>query len=298
MFLSEFKEKWADVDGVRTRYFDEGQGAPIVFIHGGQCGDASGGESAQDFDLNFTPLSKRYRCVAIDRLGQGFTDLPKRDADYTMAASVRHATALLRQLNLGAAHLVGHSRGAYVASRIALDAPELVASAILVDTASAAPGEGRNDVVFACNPHEPGTLESSGYVYENYSYRRAIVTDEWLAMKQVITDLQKNRQASRKMHDDGLLAAQFLPGLVDDRDEMFRRIDADGFRRPVLLAWGYNDPTAPVPMGLRYYDLIARKTARVSMHIFNEAGHFSYRERPEEFNRVIAEFVEGVSHGE
>ena len=46
MFLSEFKEKWADVDGVRTRYFDEGQGAPIVFIHGGQCGDASGVESA------------------------------------------------------------------------------------------------------------------------------------------------------------------------------------------------------------------------------------------------------------
>ena len=89
MFLREFKEKWADVDGVRTRYFDEGQGAPIVFIHGRQCGDASGGESAQDFDLNFTPLSKRYRCVAIDRLGQGFTDLPKRDADYTMAASVR-----------------------------------------------------------------------------------------------------------------------------------------------------------------------------------------------------------------
>ena len=43
---------------------------------------------------------------------------------------------------------------------------------------------------------------------------------------------------------------------------------------------------------------IAKKTARVQMHIFNEAGHFSYRERPDEFNRVIAEFIEGVNHGE
>ena len=66
----------------------------------------------------------------------------------------------------------------------------------------------------------------------------------------------------------------------------------------MLLVWGYNDPTAPVPMGLRYYHMIAQKTARVQMHILNEAGHFSYRERPEEFNRVIVDFIEGVSHGE
>ena len=93
------------------------------------------------------------------------------------------------------------------------------------------------------------------------------------------------------------MASRFLPGLLEDKDEFFMRIEADGFRRPILLVWAWNDPTAPIDLGMKFYDVIAQKTARLSMHILNEAGHFSFRERPEEFNRVITEFVEGVAHG-
>ncbi len=298
MFLEELEPRWIDVDGVRTRYFEAGDGPCLVFIHGGQVGDHAGGESAQDWDLNFTELSRRFRVIAIDRLGQGHTELPLRDEYYTMAASVKHAAALLKKLERGPYHLVGHSRGGYVASRIALDYPWLVESCIVVDSASAAPGEGRNDIVFACNPHPRHSLESSRYVYENYSYSKSAATDDWLAMKQKIADLPKNHKATSKMLDEGQLASRFLPNLVDDRDEMFRMIESDGFRRPVLLIWGYNDPTAPLSMGLRYYHMMQKMQPRTQMHIFNQAGHFSFRERAEEFNRVVAGFVTGVAHGE
>ena len=298
MFLQDYEPKWAEVDGVRTRYFEAGEGPPLVLIHGGQVGDHAGGESAQDWDLNFTELAKRFCVIAIDRYGQGFTDLPLGDEDYTMAASVNHAASLLTQLGLGPYHLVGHSRGGYVSSRIALDYPWLTASCIVIDSASAAPGEGRNDVVFACNPHAANTLESSRYVYEHYSFSKENVTDAWLAMKQVINDLPKNHVATHKMLEEGQLASRFLPRMVDDRDDMYRKIEGDGFRRPVLLIWGYNDPTAPISMGLRYFHMIAQKQPRTSLHIFNQAGHFSFRERAEEFNRVVSEFVLGVAHGE
>ena len=298
MFLRELGEKWLEVDGVRTRYFDEGQGQPVVFIHGGTIGDASGGESARDFDLNFTPLSRDFRCIALDRLGQGLTGLPARDADYTMAASVRHTTGFLRALAAGPCHLVGHSRGAYVAARITLENPGLVASCILVDTATGAPGQGRNDILFAANPHAPGTIDSARFVYEKYSHAPAAVTPEWLAMKQELSDLPKNREAARKMRDEGLLAARFLPDLVDDRDDLFARIAKDGLRRPVLLVWGYNDPTAPLDLGFNLFNLVASKQKRTSLHVLNKAGHFSFRERAEAFNRVVADFVEGVDHGD
>ena len=299
MFLQEYGEKWVDVDGIRTRYFEAGKGdVPIVLIHGGQMGDASGGENAEDWDCNFPALATRFHVISIDRLGQGYTDNPKRDDDCTMEGSVRHATRFLELLGKGPYNLVGHSRGAYVAARIALDTPRLVNACVIVDSNSAAPSPGRNDILFCNNPFPPGTLESSRWVYETYSYKPDHISDALLAMKQKITVSDRNKKAIAKMHGEGLMARHFLPGLVNDKDDFFRRIADDGFRRPILLFWGYNDPTAPLDLGLELFELIARKQPRTSLHVVNEAGHFSFRERTEEFNRVITDFFEGVAHGE
>ena len=298
MSLQEFGEKWIDVEGIRTRYFETGAGRPIVLVHGGTAGDASGGANAEDFNLNFAELAKRFRVISVDRLGQGYTDNPKRDEDWAMAASVRHLAGFLAALGLGPYNLVGHSRGGYCVARVTLDHPRLVESCVIVDSNSAAPGAGRNEIVFACNPHQPGTLESSRYVYEQYSYKNDHVTDAWIALKQKITESPKNRDAIAKMRGEGLLANVFAPALVADRDEFFARIENGGLARPILLFWGYNDPTAPLDLGLRLFRLMAAHHARTTMHIVNEAGHHSFRERAAEFNRVIAEFVEGVAHGD
>lgn len=299
MFLQEFGEKWVDVDGIKTRYFEAGSGeTPIVLIHGGSCGDASGGANAEDFERNFSVLARSHRVITVDRLGQGYTDNPKSDADYTMAASCAHFEGFLKALGRPSYHVVGHSRGGYVACRTTLDHPRLVASCVLIDSGSAAPGPARGEIVFALNPHKPGTVDASRYVYEHYSWGREHVTEAWLAMKQKITQSPKNKQAIAKMKDEGLLHSQFLPGLLADREEMFMRLERDGLQRPVLLFWGYNDPTAPLTQGLRLYSLIAKKQPRTSLHVVNHAGHHSFRERAEAFNRVVAEFVKGVENGD
>ncbi len=298
MFLQDYGEKWIDVEGIRTRYFEAGAGRPLVLVHGGTAGDASGGANAEDFDLNFGDLARHFRVISVDRLGQGYTDNPKRDEDWAMTASVRHLAGFLKALGDGPYTLVGHSRGGYCVARVTLDHPRLIESCVIIDSNTAAPGAGRNEIVFACNPHKPGTIEASRYVYEGYSYKTDHVTDAWVAMKQKITEAPKNREAVAKMKDEGLLATVFAPELVADREAFFTRIETGGFVRPVLLFWGYNDPTAPIDMGLRLFDLIARHHPRTTMHIVNEAGHHSFRERAAEFNRVIVEFVEGVAHGD
>ena len=58
----------------------------VVLVHGGTKGDASGGANAEDFHLNFAELAKKFHVISIDRLGQGYTDNPKRDEDWTMGA--------------------------------------------------------------------------------------------------------------------------------------------------------------------------------------------------------------------
>lgn len=297
MFLQEYGERWVDVDGIRTRYFEAGEGRPVVLVHGGTTGDASGGANAEDFHLNFGELAKKFRVISVDRLGQGYTDNPKRDEDWTMGAACRHFAGFLKALPYAPYNLVGHSRGGYVVARTTLDYPRLVESCVLIDSNTASPGPGRNEIVFALNPHKAGTLEASRWTYEKYSCTTQHVTNAWIEMKQKITELPKNKEAIRKMKDEGLVHVRFLPELIEDKDDFFSRIEKEGMQRPIMLFWGYNDPTAPLDLGMELYDLIARRQPRTSLHIVNQAGHHSFRERAPEFNRVIAEFVEGVANG-
>ena len=53
---------------------------------------------ADDWDLNFDALSEHYRVYALDKLGMGFTDNPKTDADYTIQAQTDHVSRFLETL--------------------------------------------------------------------------------------------------------------------------------------------------------------------------------------------------------
>lgn len=298
MFLQPYGEKWVEVEGVRTRYFEAGEGETLVLVHGGQFGDDSGGANAEDFDRNFSALASRFRVISVDRLGQGYTDNPPEGVEWSMASVCRHFAGFLRAIGGGPFHLIGHSRGGYVVCRTTLDHPDLVTSCVMIDSSTGAPGRGRNEIVFATNPHKPGTPEASRWVYSHYSWGDEHITDEWVAMKQKICESPRNQEAIRRMKGDGLLHTVFLPGLRSDQEAMFLRLSEEQIRRPTLLFWGWNDPTAPLEQAWSLMELLSRHQPRVSLHLVNEAGHHSFRERPEVFNRVIAEFVEGVGHGD
>jgi hypothetical protein len=71
--------KYIDVNGIRTRYFDKGEGEALLLVHGGQAG-ATG--TAQGWEQNFDYLSKYFHVYALDQLGMGYTDNPPTDEDY------------------------------------------------------------------------------------------------------------------------------------------------------------------------------------------------------------------------
>ena len=123
--------KFVTLDGVKTRYFEDGKGDDLVLIHGGKFGTFY---SAYHWSLNFHELSKHFHVYAFDKLGMGDTDNPKSDADYTMSAVIEHARAFVRTLGIKNAVLAGHSRGALPAARIAVDHPELVKALIIFDS--------------------------------------------------------------------------------------------------------------------------------------------------------------------
>ena len=284
-------EKFVDVNGIRTRYFEKGEGEPVVLFHGGSFGSGTTALSAADWDLNFDGLAKWCRVFAVDKLGQGYTDNPKTDDDYTMDAVVEHAAGTLRALGLEGAHLVGHSRGGYMACRLTVDLPELVKSCIIVDSNSCAPGTGRNDFVFANMPLPALSAESQRWNLEKYSYDTGCVTDDWVENCVRIADQPKYREAHRKMTVVGYQWTRFLPGLQTRKEEMFRILATRGIQRPVMQVWGYNDPTVSQEQAMELYRILAEKEHRARWQVFNRSGHFSFREHPERFNDVLRSFI-------
>ena len=210
-------ERFVDVDGIRTRYFEKGTGENLVLIHGGVFGSNDAADCSVDWALNFDALAQWFHVYALDKLGQGLTDNPPTDADYTMAATTRHAIGFVEALGLRGVHVVGHSRGAYVAARMTLERPDLVRSCIPVDTNTLAPGFGRNHIVFADTPEPRLSRESQRWVLERYSYSGAHVSDDWLDVVTEMAQLPKYRESVEKMITPGP-AAEPVPDPALDRE--------------------------------------------------------------------------------
>jgi len=289
--------KFVDAGGIKTHYYEKGVGTPLVLFHGGAFGHPTAADSAWDWSTNFDALAEHYRVIAVDKLGQGFTDIPKIDADYCMSAVVEHAADTLRSLELGPADLVGHSRGGYLTCRLTLDYPELVRSCTIVDSNTSSPGVELNNIILG-NPPEPRlSRDSHHWIFEHYSYSPHHISSDWLDICCEIASRTEYQVAWEKMETEGLRLKQFAPGLAADKSKMFAQLRDEGLKRPTQIIWGKNDPTASIEQGWALYDLVAKHRADAKFHIINQAGHFSYREHPKEFNELIYAFVQTCEGG-
>ena len=290
-------EKWIDVDGVRTRYFDQGAGERIVFVHGVQMGSTDGSSSARAWDVNFAPLAPFHNVISLDRLGQGYTDNPKSDADYTMHASVQHVIAFLDRLGKKPYHIVGHSRGGYIVTRVTMERPDLVKTCVCVSSGTLSPGVTRTHVMARGRPQPECTRESIRWYLENYSYNPAHVTEAWIDDSLAIGLTEKNLHAVSRMSGAGLLKKQFAPQLLIQRNETHRWLIEKGMPRPTLIPWGINDPGADFEAGKQLVELFMKHQPDTELRLFNRSGHFVYREHPAEFNRMLHGWVRAHSQG-
>src|SRR5665213_661215 len=89
------------------------------------------------------------------------------------------------------------------------------------------------------------------------------------------------------------------------RAQMWDKVRNDGaLQMPVLLCagkedildWGADDPTAKLRGELGLFDIIGAKNHKVQMIVMNNAGHFMYREHPDQFNQNLINFIEFWQH--
>ncbi|MBI2361624.1 MAG: alpha/beta hydrolase [Deltaproteobacteria bacterium] len=286
--------KFIDVDGIKTRYFEAGKGEPLVFIHGGHFGSYY---NAYHWNLNFDDLSSHFHVYALDKIGQGHTDNPKSDAGYTMTNTIEHVCQFVRVAGIQRAVLMGHSRGALPAARIACDHPELVKAVVLVDTNTLAADHPSTPTNFYAKLDEnPPPAPNEEFVRrepEANSYSKAHITRDFVEQMLSIARLPKIQEARTRM--EHLLQRQFVPDAKKKKYETLDMIRDGRLKAPTLVLWGLNDPSAPVILGHQLFQHVAYAVPRAQFHVFNRAGHYVFREHARELDRVIVDFVRGGS---
>ncbi len=117
-----------DSDGVRIAYLDEGDGAPVLLIHGFASNSAVNWVGPGWVDM----LSKAgYRAIALDNRGHGESEKLYERAAYGAPLMAEDARRLLDHLGIGKAHVVGYSMGARIGAFLTARHTDRVASLVL-----------------------------------------------------------------------------------------------------------------------------------------------------------------------
>lgn len=138
---------YADVNGLHLYYEIHGeQGTPIVLLHGGVL----------TIDLSFAELipglAEKHRVIGVELQGHGRTaDI---DREMTYAAFAGDVVALLDELDIDRAHVIGHSMGAGTALELAVSHPDRVLSLVPI-SGSVRPDGGHPDLA------DPALFETS-----------------------------------------------------------------------------------------------------------------------------------------
>lgn len=114
--------------GHRLHYLDEGQGQPLLMVHGNPTWSFYWRNLVHG-------LSDRYRCVVPDHLGCGLSDKPQ-DWSYRLADHARNVVALIDELDLDNITLVVHDWGGAIGMTAALQRPERIRRVIVFNTAA------------------------------------------------------------------------------------------------------------------------------------------------------------------
>jgi len=244
--------EYAEVHGIKMYYEIRGEGRPVVLLHGGTS------TIQTSFAEQIPVLARSHRVIAIEQMGHGHTgDVAGRELSYE--GMTEDTAALLVQLGISNADVVGWSDGGQLALRLAFTHPELVRRVV-------ASGVGLG----ATTP-------------QMHQAMRALSADHWSTPV---------RDEYARVSPDG---PQHWPVLFDKVRTMwakpswgFSEQDLGKIKATVLIVAGDGDFTR-VEETTRIYRMIP--SARLA--ILPGTDHFTFQKRPGWLDPMILDFLDG-----
>lgn len=276
-----FETKKIKLDNdIELAYMDEGQGEPLILIHGL-------GSYSPAYKKNIEQLRNEYRVIAIDLPGYGKST--KKNYEYSMSFFANVVHDFMDKMNIEKASLVGHSMGGQISMMTALSYPESVDKLILIapagfETFTAGQKEWFRGVItkkgVMLTPVE-SIIANIGYNFYDMPEDAQFMIDDRIEMR-TAKEFEGYAYANEKS----------VSGMVDE--PVFDYLDQ--IKAPTLVIFGKNDNLIPNRfLNPGKTEAIAKQGAEKipnsEMHIVSKAGHFVHFEKSEEVNQIISAFL-------
>ncbi len=282
-----FAGKILDLDGLGYHYLDEGEGEPVVMLHGNP--------SWSFYYRNLVlALRDRYRCIVPDHMGCGFSDKPGDDRyDYTLARRVDDLDRLLERLELREKiTLVLHDWGGMIGMAYALRRPEQISRLVILNTGAFHLPKSKPfpPGLRICRNTFIGTLLVRGLnafsMAASYvGCKRNPMNKELRALYQLPYDSWKNRIATLRFVQDIPLKpedrAYDLVSSVGDGIGQFKKL-------PMLICWGKLD----FVFDLHFLAQWENRFPDAEVHRFPDCGHYILEDAKDEVIPLISAFLE------
>jgi haloalkane dehalogenase len=271
-----FAPHYRDVDGLRLAHLDEGEGPPVIFLHG---------EPTWSFLWRHVIPPVRdggFRCLAPDLPGFGRSDKPTDIDWYSYERHTSMAATLLEDLDLHGATIVVHDWGGPIGLRLAVEHASRIDRIVILDTGLFTGRQPMSDAWTAFHDF----VERTEDLPVGFLVRGACSSDPG---DEVIAayDAPYPNIASKA-------GARAFPLLIPHSPEApgaaagQRVLEALGQdHRPTLMLWADSDPVLPLSTGERFAKAIGHPAPRV----IENASHFLQEDQGPLIGSLIAEWL-------
>lgn len=277
------RKKTIEIEGWRVAYIDEGNGPPVVLLHGCPF-------SSWEWKEVIPILAPHYRVIAPDLLGLGDTAV-RLDDDYRLPNEMRMVTELLDRLGVKDARFVGHDHGGATCELLMKYHPERIHSLVLTNIEAYDQWPSKPETPYLrmiLNPvtgpffrlafgFEPVQREA----YDNAFYHDSALTDEILSAF-VEPQLATSGRWCR--------LRRFFGWQIDPKHNQETMLALDGmkrFDRPVLILWGEHDTN--------FGPAIAERLGKdipgvVRVQWMTNSAHLPMLEEPQAYGEALIRF--------